>query len=501
MATLGKGYTFGAAESVTNTKLHTLVESGSVSGLTQSDVAASEGLAVRSASSPSDTDAVWVDTSFTPPIVRVHDGSNWIPVSPGIARLTNKSGAQRVAGDVCIIDTTADDSFTTTTSEGSAGGKVVVLETIADDAAGLVAVSGGPFTIKTVGTVTRGNLLVTSTTETRAKPEAAPTDGVFAVAMSAVASGNGTVSAIIFGVGDGANATPTFGTPALTYDSSNAAGASSSAIRTDATIDVLSDTAASTQSHGDSASAGTGGNASREDHKHAMPEGGFSNIEAFTASGTWTKPSNVSKVYVEAWGGGGGGGGGGDSNGGTKGGGSGGSGGGAGEYAAAIIAVTGDVTVTIGSGGAAAAKEAAGAAGGDTTFVGTTTLTANGGSGGGAGVSASAAGGDPGKGGGAGGTGSTNTVAVDGGDGGTSGTGGGLTDSEPGGCGGHGGQAPRGGGGGSGGVPATAGVAGNQPGGGGGGGGGGAAGGTANTGGAASAAGAAGMCIVYWNED
>jgi type II secretory pathway pseudopilin PulG len=33
----------------------------------------------------------------------------------------------------------------------------------------------------------------------------------------------------------------------------------------------------------------------------------FANMQAFTSSGTWTRPANVSKVYVRVWGGGGGG--------------------------------------------------------------------------------------------------------------------------------------------------------------------------------------------------
>jgi len=41
MATISKGYTFGATETVTNTKLHTLVDSATISGIVNADIDAS----------------------------------------------------------------------------------------------------------------------------------------------------------------------------------------------------------------------------------------------------------------------------------------------------------------------------------------------------------------------------------------------------------------------------------------------------------------------------
>jgi len=109
----------------------------------------------------------------------------------------------------------------------------------------------------------------------------------------------------------------------------------------------------------------------------AAPSGGSVNYQAFTSSGTWTKPSGVTAVYVEVWGGGAsganyrgaaginpaGGGGGGFTN---------------AFYQASALAAT--VSVTVGAGGAAVVRTTngytAGNLGGSSSFG---SLTVNGG--------------------------------------------------------------------------------------------------------------------------
>lgn len=172
-----------------------------------------------------------------------------------------------------------------------------------------------------------------------------------------------------------------------------------------------------------------------------------SHMEVFTSSGTWTKPSGISYVYVKIWGGGGGGG--------TSSGDNEGYGGGGGGYAEGIVQVTGNVSVTIGAGGSPDNN------GGNSSFVGATSLIAYGGAGGSSN--------NGGSGGGASIGGTTYGFAISGGNGNYSG-----------------GGSPMGGAGGSHG--SAAGVSGCVPGGGGGGGGGGYSGG----------AGANGLCIIMW---
>jgi hypothetical protein len=123
------------------------------------------------------------------------------------------------------------------------------------------------------------------------------------------------------------------------------------------------------------------------------------NYQSFTASGTWTKPTNLSgteMVVVQLWGAGGGGGSCKNASGGSGGGG----GGGAfveARFRASDLSAT--ETVTIGAGGIAGvgATPTAGGVGGNTTFG--SRLTAYGGGGGGYYSSGSAAGGGGGGGG------------------------------------------------------------------------------------------------------
>ena len=107
---------------------------------------------------------------------------------------------------------------------------------------------------------------------------------------------------------------------------------------------------------------------------------GLASVQYFTSSGTWTRPSGITKIVVEIFGGGGGGGGGN-----TSGNVNGANGGGAGGYSMKFIDVSSisSATVTIGSAGSGGGGHSNGSAGGNSSWSdGTNTLTCNGGTGG-----------------------------------------------------------------------------------------------------------------------
>ena len=125
---------------------------------------------------------------------------------------------------------------------------------------------------------------------------------------------------------------------------------------------------------------------------------GLSSVQVFTSSGTWTKPSGITKVMVEVQGAGGSGGNSNVSNGGC------GAGGG---YAKKLIDVSSisSSTITVGTGGVGTSGVSTGNSGGSSSWAdGTNTVTGSGGGGGVSYPSASTAG-----------TGSGGDINVDGG--------------------------------------------------------------------------------------
>jgi hypothetical protein len=107
-------------------------------------------------------------------------------------------------------------------------------------------------------------------------------------------------------------------------------------------------------------------------------ESGLSSVQTFTSSGTWTKPSGITKVIVEVQGAGGGGGG--VKNGGTS------QGGGGGGYARKLIDVSSiqTATITVGAGGVGGYGSGPGGTGGDSTWDDGLNIVTGGGSLGGA---------------------------------------------------------------------------------------------------------------------
>jgi len=124
----------------------------------------------------------------------------------------------------------------------------------------------------------------------------------------------------------------------------------------------------------------------RGDNAWASAAAGLNSVQTFTSSGTWTRPSGITKVIMEVQGAGGGGG---------SGSGNYAAGGGGGGYAKKFLDVSSisTSTITVGAGGGAGSS-GAGSSGGSTSWAdGTNTVTGSGGGGGvGSGVTASSSG-------------------------------------------------------------------------------------------------------------
>lgn len=110
----------------------------------------------------------------------------------GTSKLTNNSGGTRSQYDIVVLDSSADLSYTTTTSERALGfiGVVWPSAGIANGAKGLLVLPGGYATVNVAGAVTRGDYLITSTTAGKAA-SGGSTNGVNAIGI-ALESGTDT---------------------------------------------------------------------------------------------------------------------------------------------------------------------------------------------------------------------------------------------------------------------------------------------------------------------
>jgi len=197
MADLTRGITFGATEEVTNTKLHNLVDAGGITNIERGDNKSSNTSFIHLASTvPSTpvTNEFWFDTTANQ--LKRFDGTNFVPVASSVL-MTNKSGGQVVAGDIVIIDTANDQSFTTTTTANNQDVIGVAAETIADNAAGIV-ITHGVAEVNMVAATTRGDFVQTSTTVKTAQSSTGQDGGTIGILLDTIGSA-GLATCVLFG--------------------------------------------------------------------------------------------------------------------------------------------------------------------------------------------------------------------------------------------------------------------------------------------------------------
>ena len=87
MAELSKGYTFGATELVTNVKLHTLIDSGSISNIVNADINANASIVDTKLAQITTTGKVNVTSFAATSQVRgdilYFNGTNWARLAKG----------------------------------------------------------------------------------------------------------------------------------------------------------------------------------------------------------------------------------------------------------------------------------------------------------------------------------------------------------------------------------------------------------------------------------
>ena len=141
---------------------------------------------------------------------------------PLVVWLTNNSGVERVIGEVVIADTSANASFTTTTTARNQIVIGVVADlSVANAAVGRVLTHGMGMVLADAA-VTRGQWLVSSTTAGKATPKSNREVGAFALALSTTASA-GLVPALIMESPVAGTATATTYMPAA-YDAAGQVG-------------------------------------------------------------------------------------------------------------------------------------------------------------------------------------------------------------------------------------------------------------------------------------
>ena len=163
MADLNRGQTFGATEEVTNTKLHNLVDAGTVSNIVRGDMNSDTGVVTIQAAEPSSPKEgeAWYDTDVD--LLMAYNGTAFLPVGRGHV-FTNNSGSAVAIGDVVILDTANATSVIKTTTANSPGIAGVCISAANDGASVVVITRGFVPTVTVSGATSIGDNLYTSTT-------------------------------------------------------------------------------------------------------------------------------------------------------------------------------------------------------------------------------------------------------------------------------------------------------------------------------------------------
>lgn len=150
----------------------------------QTNMASAAGLILSSGTAPTDTDMLWYDTTIE--ILRQYDGSLWQPFGGRGYIMTNKSGSDLVKGNVAVVDTTTDNSFTLPGLDNDPKVLGVLGEDIDDDATGVIIFSGPAFVTDITGGSKEGKFLTTRNGQDKIQIQDSAITGVFGRILNGV---------------------------------------------------------------------------------------------------------------------------------------------------------------------------------------------------------------------------------------------------------------------------------------------------------------------------
>ena len=226
MADITRGHTYGVNDTVTNTNLHSLVDSATIANIASADFNLSTtNPAHVGSTAPSDSNSkMWIDTTNNLFLIKDASGT-FQPVGRG-HYYTNKSGGSLAAGDVVVLDTANATAVKTTTSAVDTDAWGVAAITAANNAEVYVITEGYVVALTVTGATSIGDYLFTSTTAKKADPASTISSGAFARALTSSSTsvaakllGGGAVQAIAgsdtfeMEAGRNASISTTFGTP------------------------------------------------------------------------------------------------------------------------------------------------------------------------------------------------------------------------------------------------------------------------------------------------
>lgn len=162
-----------------------------------------------------------------------------------------------------------------------------LIQADAPDVSMVAVLTHGTTRVLVTGSATRGQFAFPSTTSGAASSSATMAAGAFGVFQGSATTGNTAIVTLTGTQGQGVGATTSFGTPAIVLGTAAAAGAASTAIRTDATIVAFDATTPAALTLGGSGAVGAAAVAARRDHGHAV-------TGALDALSDVTAPSPVS---------------------------------------------------------------------------------------------------------------------------------------------------------------------------------------------------------------